>query len=110
MSLRQEADVDKQRFYRIYGVAFAAWFSALFFIVLLGVAIYPVERVKTVTTLYHLVNFVAFALLAVLMWPTMAVKYFEISAPDLLFGGSTSASSSLIGGQSGNARGVYDAI
>jgi predicted transporter len=79
-----EFDDLKRQFFGQFRLALAVWFAYLPLIVLLSIFLDAWVRRKTVEALYQSMNFVVFATMAFLLWPSRAAKYFKIAGPDLM--------------------------
>jgi len=83
----QETDSNKRRFYLMFGGAYTVWFLMLVIIVLIALIIPAWDRAKVVIGMSLCNNCLGFCLLAFLLWPSRAMKYFQIvQKEDLLLG------------------------
>jgi len=101
-TINQETEPTKRRFFVYFGGVYTAWFAGLLLVVIIGAMTPALKRELTVLVLYNILNFAGFGGMVLLLWPTWATQLFAISAPDLLFSGSS--------GASGAIGGAYDAI
>ncbi|EGG21397.1 hypothetical protein DFA_01279 [Cavenderia fasciculata] len=75
----EETHPAKRQFYVYFGITFFIWFLALPFICIIAASIDPWERFKTVMGFYVTFNFLALAVLSILLSPNRAADYFTIS-------------------------------
>ena len=83
LTFRDEYDVIKRDFYLRLGAAGTVWFLYLPIIVLIAALLDPWVRFKTISALYKLMNFSLLALLAHLLAPWRARRYFRMQGPNL---------------------------
>lgn len=75
----EENNAAKRKFYLWFGIAFLVWFLALPFITSVAAGLDPWMRLKTVMSLYVTFNIVFLVVLGVLLWPSRASEYFQIT-------------------------------
>jgi hypothetical protein len=100
-TITQETEPTKRRFFVYFGGSYVVWFAGLLFVVIIGAMVPALHREVTVLVLYNILNFAGFGVMVLLLWPSWATQLFAISAPDLLFSGSSGT---------GGIGGAYDAI
>jgi hypothetical protein len=76
----EENNAAKRKFYIWFGVSYLVWFLVLPFITSIAAGLDPWVRQKTVMIMYVTFNTVFLVVLGVLLWPTRASEYFQISA------------------------------
>jgi hypothetical protein len=83
-TLREENDESKRKFYVIFGAGYTFWFLSLPLLVLLALRLDIWVRMKVVTGIYLTVTTLGYFVIATLLWPRWAGKYFQVAVPDLL--------------------------
>jgi len=76
----EENNAGKRKFYLYFGIAFLVWFLTLPFITSVGAGSHPWHRQKIVMSMYVTFNTIFLVVLGVLLWPSRAGEYFQISA------------------------------
>jgi hypothetical protein len=92
-SYTEEYDPEKKKFYLMFGVAAAVWFLMLVLIVLTAAVVAAWYRFKVVTGMYLCMNTLGFGAMGVLLWPSRASTYFQISKSEFLLEKGRGASS-----------------
>jgi len=77
-TLRLENLPERRQFYKIFGMAYTAWFLLLPIVVLILSQVDPWVRFKIVRGISIAIDFCGFGALAFLLWPTRAQNYFII--------------------------------
>jgi len=83
-TLRLENLPERRQFYKIFGVAYTAWFLLLPLVVFILSFVDPWVRFKIVRGISIAIDFAGFAALAFLLWPTRASNYFTIRSTSQL--------------------------
>jgi len=97
-----EVEIEKKRFYSIFGGLASGWFLFLPFIVLIALGIAEWNRFGVVTGLSLAVDASAWILMVILFWPSRIEKYFAVRPTPL--------GASMKGGSTSTAEGNYDSL
>lgn len=73
-----EMNREKVRFYLHFGAGFLVWFTYLPILVLIGMNLSALWRFKTMLSIMYGADFLAFAVLTHLMWPSRSALYFDL--------------------------------
>ncbi|XP_013386479.1 uncharacterized protein LOC106155976, partial [Lingula anatina] len=77
-SFALERGQEKTRFYLHFGAGFLVWFIYLPILVLIGSQLSALWRFKTMLSIMYGSDFLAFAILVHLLWPTRSAIYFNL--------------------------------